>query len=58
MVFRLAQDPDDERGGHRYPRGHSYPEHEAAQWCTRDSHDGPSRNVPVEMMLVAITKGK
>lgn len=25
---------------------------------TRDSHDGPSRNAPVEMMLVAITNGK
>jgi hypothetical protein len=24
----------------------------------RDSHEGPSRNVPVEMMLVAITTGK
>ncbi len=25
---------------------------------TRDSHDGPSREVPVEMMPVAMTKAK
>ena len=31
---------------------------EAAASSARDSHDGPSRNVPVEMMPVAITNAK
>ena len=31
---------------------------DAAMSNARDSHDGPSRNVPVEMMPVAITKAK
>jgi hypothetical protein len=30
----------------------------AAASSARDSHDGPSRNVPVEMMPVAITNAK
>jgi hypothetical protein len=31
---------------------------DATTSSARDSHDGPSRNVPVEMMPVAITKAK
>jgi len=31
---------------------------EATTSSVRDSHDGPSRNVPVEMMPVAITNAK
>jgi len=31
---------------------------DATASSARDSHDGPSRKVPVEMMPVAITKAK
>jgi hypothetical protein len=31
---------------------------DATTSSTRDSQDGPSRSIPVEMMLVAITNGK
>jgi hypothetical protein len=31
---------------------------DAATSSARDSHDGPSRNAPVEMMPVAITNAK